>query len=477
MGLLDKIRKKEEEDVIAVSELLSSYKLPDIKGAREEYRLNGIKVAITDKYNVLEPPRPDNLEDIVSKVMLRFMNLMEGDEEERLLRAFLDYASETNMAPEEIAAAWYHVRNTCLRAGRITPLLMDPHVEDISCSGSGRPVYIYHSKYGYLPTNLVFTPGELEGFIHSVAQKAGFTLSYDNPIVDTTLYDGSRINITISVSKEPSFSIRKVKVQPFTPVFLVNNGTMSPEMAALLWLAVENRCSVMFIGGTAAGKTTAMNAAAFFIPPNSKIVSIEDTYEIMLPHDNWTPLITKGDITQLDLVKVALRQRPEYVIVGEARGLEVREMFSAMGIGHTVLTTFHGATPRTVFRRLSGEPFLIKKDQLTLLDFVVTMGVVDNKRRCVGIDLIGTGGERRRSERLVADIYSARIAGYEDGEFYTEDLTWTFARMGEKSFKSAAAIEESFYEKLKILEQLPDDPKRFFVMFGEYCKKKSVVIA
>ena len=445
---------------------------PEIpKNAVDVYELENVKVAITDKYIVIEPPRPEKLDEIIRNVMLCFMKVREGSEEERLLRAFLEYATDVGMSPQEASAAWYHVRNACLRAGKITPFLADPNVEDISCSGSEKPVYIYHSKYGYLPTNVSFTPEELENFVHSVAQKAGFTLSYDSPIVDTTLYDGSRINITISVSREPSFTIRKVKVNPYTPIQLVRNETLTPEMAALLWLAVENRCSLMFIGGTATGKTTAMNAIAFFIPPNSKIISIEDTYELLLPHENWTPLITKGEITQLDLVKVALRQRPEYVIVGEARGLEVREMFSAMGIGHTVLTTFHGATAATVFRRLSGEPFLIKREQLTLLDFVVTMAFVGDKRRCVSIDLVGTAN----GERLVGNIFAARIAGFEDGKFFTKNLKEAFDRMGEKSFRSVNAVRKDFEERVRALERFPEDPRSFFGMLGEYCRRRKNV--
>jgi len=279
------------------------------------------------------------------------------------------------MDPETANSAWYHVKNACLGVGRITALLKDPNVEDVSCSGPGLPIFVYHTRYGYIPTNLLFSHEELFRFIHSLAQRTGFVLTADNPVLDSTLPDGSRVNATISVSREPSFTIRRAKTQPMTPTKLIRDRIFPPEIFALLWLAVENKCSVMFIGGTASGKTTSMNATAFCIPPNSKIVSIEDTYELVLFHENWTSMITRSGFTQLDLLKAALRQRPEFIIVGESRGLEVREMFSAMGIGHTVLTTFHGNNAQSVARRLLGEPFLIKSDQFSLLDFIVTLSM------------------------------------------------------------------------------------------------------
>lgn len=435
--------------------------------AREVYAVNGAKIVITDRYNVIEPPVPKDFDYVLRETFLKTMGIKEGDEEEKLLRAFLEVAAKRKIDESQIQDYWYHIKNTCLYIGKVTPLLTDSMIEDISCSGWNKPVYVYHSKYGYMPTNIVFTRDELDKFVHSVAHKSGFTLTLDNPVVDATLYDGSRINITISVSKEPSFTIRKAKKDPFPPTFLIQNETWPPELAALLWLAVENRCSIMFVGGTAAGKTTAMNAAAFFIPPNSKVVSIEDTYEIVLYHQNWTPLITKEGVTQLDLVKVALRQRPEYIIVGEARGLEVREMFSAMGIGHTVLTTFHGANTESVFKRLYGEPFLIKGEQLKLLDFVFTFAVVEGKRKCVAVDLVGTG-----DSRAIGHVFVTKILRYHSGQFVLSGLEAAFERMAEKNFVDPEEVKKDFEERVSVLKHAPTDPLKFYEFLRDFHDKE-----
>lgn len=436
-----------------------SLKLPDIsepRDAEEVYYARDTKIAISDnKYMVLAPPLPENFENILEETVIQYAGLEGDDEEEKLLTAFLKVATNRKMDPELASIAWYHIRNTCLHFGKITPLFNDPYVEDISCSGPDAPVFVYHQKYGYLPTNISFNKTELTQFIHSLAQKAGFILSADNPIIDATLPDGSRINVALEVAKEPSYTIRKVKQRPLTPKEMVENQTWSAELAALIWLALENRCSLMFIGGTGTGKTTAMNAAAFFIPPYSKIVSIEDTYEIMLPHKNWTPLIVKGDTTTHDLLKATLRQRPEYIIIGEARGIEVREMFSAMGVGHAVLTTFHGANAQTVAKRLFGDPFQLKSDQFKLLDFILTMNTTPNrKRKCVEAILVGEG-----DLRLVADVFGSRIYSYNGS---TElDYSAALARIAEKGMKDLDLVRQDYLRKIELVQKMPASLEEF----------------
>lgn len=460
-------RKKDSRQHPHADEITPSVYVPP--NAKESYDVGQAKVVITDVYSIYEPPVPQDFKFVLRETTVRFMGLERGDSEERLLRAFLEVANSRKISAEDLHNYWYHIKNVCLHAGKITPLLQDKLVEDISCSGAERPVYVYHSRHGWLPTSLTFTKEELENFVHTMAQKSGFTLSFDNPIVDASLYDGSRINITFSVSKEPSFAIRKARKIPYTPTHLIRDGFWPAEIAALLWLAVENRCSLMFVGGTAAGKTTSLNAVASFIPPNAKVVSIEDTYEIILYHRNWTPLITKGDITQLDLVKVALRQRPEYLIIGEARGLEVREMFSAMGIGHTVLTTFHAANTITAFQRLFGEPYSIKSDQFRLLDFVITTaGITKTKRRCVAVDLIGTG-----DDRIIADVFSTPIMRYYDEQFIINNIDAALERMSQKAFVSKDKLKKEYEKRVELLKSAPVKPDEYFeFMRGFYGEKK-----
>jgi flagellar protein FlaI len=434
--------------------------------AVECYDVDGVRVAIVPgKYVLLDPEIPKDFDKILRETVYYFSISREGKPEERLMRAFLSVAMKRKIPPDEARNYWYHLYNFAFRAGRITPLLSDPNVEDIACSGPNKPVYVFHSRYGYIPTNIVFSDIELLNFVHSLVQKTGTTLSFESPIADATLYDGSRLNATISVSKEASFVIRKAKKIPFTPKTLIDRGTWNPEIAALLWLALESRCSLMFIGATASGKTTTMNAAAFFIPMHSRVVSIEDTFEIWLPHENWTAMITKGNITQLDLLKAALRQRPEYIIVGEARGIEVREMFTAMGTGHTTLTTFHGGDVMSVLRRLTGETLGIKHDQLMLLDFIITLNLVGTKRICTAVTMLSTEGE----QRLLGPLFGTDIAYYsaESEKHVMDRLDAALDKISQKSFKPKRVLKNSLEEKVNALQNAPAD----YLSFVRYISK------
>jgi len=443
-------------------------KLPETPAnAIESYDVDGAKVTIVPgKYILLEPEMPKDFEKVLRDVILYFSFSKPGNPEEGLMKAFLRVVGKRKIAPEGARKYWYHIYNSAFRAGRITPLLSDQNIEDIACSGPNKPVYVYHRKYGYIPTNLILSSEELNNFIHALVQKTGMTLSLDNPIVDATLYDGSRLNATISISKEPSFVIRKIRRVPLTSKALIDSGTWSPEIAALLWLAVESRCSLMFIGATASGKTTAMNAAAFFIPMNSRIVSIEDTFEIWLPHENWTAMITRGNITQLDLLKAALRQRPEYIIVGEARGVEVREMFTAMGTGHTTLTTFHGSDVASVLRRLSGETLGIKQDQLMLLDFIVTLAFVEGRRICTSVTAISGEGD----ERILGQVYGTEVARYlpEERRHEIKGIDAAIERMGQKSFLSTGILSKKFEERLLAIKNAPSDYPSFVKFIAHF---------
>ncbi|MEM1672571.1 MAG: type II/IV secretion system ATPase subunit [Archaeoglobaceae archaeon] len=454
-------RKRKDEGVV-----IKPIELAVPTNAKEIYQAGDTKIAITDKYELLQPPVPENFEILLEEVIIKFSSIDEtGDPEERLLRAFLEVATKRGFSSQEASSAWYHVRNACLYFGKLSPMFLDTCVEDISCSGPNIPVYVYHQRYGFIPSNISFDASELKRFIHSLAQKSGFILSSDNPIIDATLPDGSRVNIALEVAKEPSFTIRKVKSTPLTPKALIESQTWPAEVVALLWVAMENKCSTMFIGGTASGKTTAMNATAFFIPLNSKIVSIEDTYEISLPHKNWTSLIVRGNTTTHDLLKATLRQRPEYIIIGEARSTEVREMFSAMGVGHAVLTTFHGSNAQTVAKRLFGDPFQIKSDQFQLLDFIITMNLTpDRKRKCVEVMLVGEG-----KERLVADVFGTRIYHYNGNN--TMDLFPAFKRIAEKGMKDTMLIRSEFQRKLEIISRLPSGLQEFLTALASISKE------
>ncbi|MCJ2530994.1 MAG: type II/IV secretion system ATPase subunit, partial [Candidatus Thermoplasmatota archaeon] len=223
-------------------------------------------------------------------------------------------------------------------------LISDPAVEDVSCDGVKVPLFLFHEKYESIKTNVVFLDDEtLNSFVVRLGQRCGKTISVSSPILDGTTVEGHRVQATYArevTTRGSSFTIRRFKEKPFTPVELIAFNTASTEMIAYLWLAVEHGKSMMVCGGTAAGKTATLNSSALFIRPGAKIVSIEDTREINLPHENWIPGTTRsgsgerqadgkapGEIDMYDLVRAALRQRPNYILVGEVRGKETYTMF------------------------------------------------------------------------------------------------------------------------------------------------------
>jgi flagellar protein FlaI len=226
---------------------------------------------------------------------------------------------------------------------------------------------------------------EPSSFVHRLAQKSGKQISIAEPMLDATMPDGSRIQMTLSdeiTAKGSTFTIRKFRSDPFSPPDIVEFNTMSSEMVAYMWVAIENGVNTLFAGGTASGKTTALNAVSLFIPRESKIVSIEETREINLPHPNWIPGVARsgfgevvggkviGEIDLYDLMKAALRQRPEYILVGEIRGREAYVLFQAMATGHATYSTVHADSAQSLIHRLEGKPINIPRVMLQSLDVV-----------------------------------------------------------------------------------------------------------
>jgi len=297
---------------------------------------------------------------------------------------------------------FYYIQRESLGYGKIDPLMKDPHIEDISCDGSNVPIFLYHRKYGSVKSNVKFTnEDELCYFVVRLAQKCGKHISIAEPMLDATMPDGSRIQMTMSnevTTKGSTFTIRKFRADPFTPPDLIALNTMSAEILAYFWLAVENRVNALIAGGTASGKTTILNALSLFIPREAKIVSIEETREINLPHPNWIPGVARsgfgevvadkmvGEIDMYDLMKAALRQRPEYIIVGEIRGQEAYVLFQAMATGHATYSTVHADSAKSLIHRLESKPIEIPRIMLQSLDIVsihITTRVQGKRvRRC-----------------------------------------------------------------------------------------------
>ncbi len=277
----------------------------------------------------------------------------------------------------------YYLTRDFVRYGRIDPTMRDPAVEDISCDGVEVPVFVYHQKYRDLETNLSFGERELDSITVRLAQRAGKSISVSTPLLDASLPDGSRVQLTLGgeiATRGSNFTVRKFSEVPYTPVDLIRRNTFSVEQMAYLWLAIENGRSLVFAGGTGSGKTTSMNAVSFFIPPNAKVVSIEDTREITLPHDNWVQSVTRsavveggrGEVDMYRLLQASLRQRPEYILVGEIRteANVALTFFQAIGTGHTAYTTLHADSIDGVLSRLQNEPLSVPAQMIENLDVV-----------------------------------------------------------------------------------------------------------
>ncbi|MEM1688213.1 MAG: type II/IV secretion system ATPase subunit, partial [Nanopusillaceae archaeon] len=269
---------------------------------------------------------------------------------ERLYKILLKELS-IKLNSRQYQKIFYYVFRDIYGYGKIEPLMRDPFIEDISCTGILSPIYIVHRFFGNLETNIFFSDEEeILDTIEKFALRSKKYISYSDPILDATLPDGSRVNATYSkeiTTRGPTFTIRKFKENPWTPIDLIKLETVSPEILAYLWLAIEYKRNIIIIGGTSSGKTTFLNAISMFIPPSAKIVSIEDTREIKLYHKNWIPSTVKyssdksKEIDMFVLLKEAMRQNPNYLIVGEVRGKEAYVMFQAMASGHASLSTMH----------------------------------------------------------------------------------------------------------------------------------------
>ncbi|MEM3443011.1 MAG: type II/IV secretion system ATPase subunit, partial [Candidatus Bathyarchaeia archaeon] len=290
-------------------------------------------------------------------------------------------------SPEAIDKLTYYVVRDFLGYGKIDPLMKDHLIEDISADGVNVPIYVWHRLYESLPTNIIFKDeAELNSFIIRLAYLAGKNISIASPILDASLPDGSRIQMTYGnevTRRGSTFTIRRFRVDPLTISDLIAFNTISSEMAAYLWYIIENRASILVAGGVASGKTTMLNCLSMFIKPEMKIVSVEDTQELNLPHENWIPSVVRlgfghderkaGTITLFDLLKAAVRQRPDYIIVGEVRGEEAYTLFQAMATGHLGMSTIHAESVEAVINRLESEPMNIPKALIAMTNVIMVM--------------------------------------------------------------------------------------------------------
>lgn len=355
-----------------------------------------------DYYICIEPHLTVDLSDLVSEVETRLVDYSEkigmaatDKEKEKALLESLDQILTTAPKPgnklrviqREMEAIRYLFVRDKVGFGVLAPLLQDPHIEDISCSGVGA-VFIEHKVFKSLRSSIAFPDEEdLDEFIIWMGEWIRRPVTVRNPIVDAVLPDGSRINIVYGsdISRRGSnFTIRKFNETPLSVMELIDFGTLDYMMAAYLSFVLEEGMNMFVVGATASGKTTTMNALTTFILPDKKIVSIEDTPELQVPHQNWIREQTRGggrdkmgsEVDMFDLLRAALRQRPDRIIIGEIRGVEGAIAFQAMQTGHGVISTFHAGTVGRLIQRLTGEPINIPKAYIDNLEVVLIQSAV-----------------------------------------------------------------------------------------------------
>jgi archaeal flagellar protein FlaI len=380
----------------------------------------------------------------------------------------------------------YYVLREFLGLGRIDALLKDPFLEDISCLGPNTPLFVFHRVCGSMRTNVMYS-GEIElnKYIFRLAQISGKHISIYQPILDATLQDGSRINLTLGTEvtrKGSTFSIRKFSHDPVSPIDLLRFGSVSSLLLAYFWMLIENHRSVLISGGTAAGKTTFLNAVCMFIRPEDKIVSIEDTPEIQIDHENWIQSIARtgygasgvsgaasgvsgitgqagrgkssGSVTLFDLLVTALRQRPEYVVVGEVRGTESFTLFQAISVGHASMSTIHAGTIGELLHRVENEPMNIPRVLFQALDAVAFPAqiVVNNSRvrRMTNVTEI-LEIDPRTNELLTNETFRWDP---EPDKFTYMGRSFVFEDISERSGKSIDWLEQEMRRKSAYLEMM-----------------------
>jgi len=348
------------------------------------------------RYLVIQPRlsvRDKKNFDIIKRLLMIELSVALSDtrskkDAEKLLRKKiiqLIKKYQLEIPTKNLSKITYYAIRDFIYLGKIEPLMRDHMIEEISCDGTGIPLYIWHREYESIPTNIMFTTDkELNNFARKISYLSGKHVSIANPIIDSSLPDGSRINLTLGheITKRGStFTIRRFRADPITIVDLLKFGTMSSDVAAYLWYVVEKNATMLVAGGTASGKTTALNALAAFIRPGQKIVSIEDTQELNLPHENWIPAVSRqnftdgkiGEINQFDLLRAALRQRPDVIIVGETRGREAYTLFQAMATGHGGFSSIHADSVKATLTRLASAPMDIPKTLIANTLDIITL--------------------------------------------------------------------------------------------------------
>ena len=458
-------------------------------------------------YEVIEPKLSDDEMDVLTllkETMVASVEHMTESlpaERETYLRRMVEKLMKDlgiGLNPVSKERVMYYVLRDFIGYGVINVMMTDPNVEDCSCDGVDVPFYIYHRKYGSIRSNLRFVKEpELDGYVVWLAQKCGKHISVASPLLDATIPDGSRLQATLGkhvTKRGSSFTIRRFKENPFTPLDLLKFKTMSTEMMAYLWIAIEHGQSMLVCGGTASGKTTTLNAVLLFIPPQMKIVSIEDTRELNLPHENLVPGLTRegfggksaitgraaGEIDMFDLLTAAMRQRPQYLMVGEVRGKEAYVVFQAMATGKTCYSTFHAEDVQAMVHRMENDPINLPRALITALNVVllqaqVKVGTKMTRRVKSLTEIVGIDPET--NELITNSVYTWNPA---DDTFNYSGHSYVYEKVRMARNWSPREMERELKRRVDILEYMKkvgvDNHRKVATIISAYYKDPEKVM-
>lgn len=365
----------------------------------------------------------------------------------------------------------YAIEKRHVGFGKLHVPVLDSMVEDISCNGPGRPVYVYHKNYGSLKTNILYdSEAELSSVLVKLAQLCGKEVSVSSPILDGITSAGHRVQGMYGKEISPrgsAFTIRLFRERPFTPIDLIRSGAASAEMITYMWYMVEYLNSALIVGPPAVGKTSALNSILMMVPPNTKVMSIEETREINILHPNWVAAatrdtsntsakITSSDsrIDMFDLVKMAMRQRPTYLVVGEVRGNEAYTLFQAMSTGHTTYSTMHAESMGTMLNRLESEPLNIPRILVSYLKTVIISHFIrrgpETLRRVTEINEI-TGVDPSSNDVVYNRVFSYDT--FQDRHVFS-GYSITLRKVAAQRNISERELMDEFRERMRLIDYM-----------------------
>jgi len=429
-------------------------------------------------YYVIEPTLLDEDKAILDRVRSLLVEELDVDvrkvgtreDAAKLLKTKVSEIVKTykiKVDPGTLDKLLYYLTRDFVQLNRIEPLMRDHMIEDISCDGPDVPIYIWHRQYESIPTNVKFeTAKELDSFVVKLAYISGKHISIASPMVDGGLTDGSRVQLTYSkeVTRHGStFSIRRFKADPLSITDLIKFNTLTAEIGAYFWWVIEKKACMLVAGGTASGKTTLLNCISMCILPDDKVVTIEDTPELNIPHKNWISSIARvgfgavgssAEITLFDLLKAAMRQRPDYIIVGEVRGDEAFTLFQAMATGHGGLSSIHGDSVQAAIRRLESAPLNIPRTLLPTLHLIalqsrIKMGDRPARRLMHLAEVLGI--DPSSGELDLNDVYKWDPR---TDSFSYSGRSHTIERLAERTGLALDLVQEELRRRKTVLEYM-----------------------